>query len=228
MPKKRFSDEQIAFALWQAEHRLAKSVARWVFRKRCFIGGRRCMTAWASPRSVDWSSLKTRIPSSNVWWLTLASTKRCFRMLCKKVVKPARRREMVRHYQDVFDVSERRSCRAMGFGRASHRYQSCGDQQRTLRQRLKELAAARVRYGYRRLHVLLQREGWTIIHKTVYRLYREEGLSIRTQCRKRHRPGRYRSGRSEIGDMNDCWAMDFMSDKLFDDRPFRILMIVDC
>jgi len=90
------------------------------------------------------------------------------------VVKPVRRREVVRHYQDVFEVSERQACRAMGYGRASHRYQSRRDPDVALRMRLKELAESRVRYGYRRLHILLQREGWHVNHKRLYRLYCEE------------------------------------------------------
>lgn len=94
--------------------------------------------------------------------------------------------------------------------------------------RLKELAESRVRYGYRRLHILLQREGWQVNHKRLYRLYCQEGLSIRTRSPKRRRACRYRSGRPEAGAMNDVWAMDFMSDRLFDGQPFRILTIVDC
>ena len=162
------------------------------------------------------------------------------------MVKPAARREVVRHYQDVFALSERRACDAMGFGRASHRYRSRRDPALELRMRLKDLAETRVRYGYRRLHVLLRREGWPVNHKRVYRLYSEEGLSIRTRSLKRRPACRYRSARSEPGTMNDVWAkqpkvpmprsgvgmaaegMDFVSDKLFDDQPFRILTIVDC
>lgn len=143
-------------------------------------------------------------------------------------MKPVRRREVVRHYQDVFEVSERRACNAMGFGRASHRYQSRRDPEVELRMRLKDLAESRVRYGYRRLHILLQREGWHVNHKRLYRLYCEEGLSIRTRSPKRRRACRYRSGRSEADGMNDVWAMDFMTDRLFDEKPFRILTIVDC
>ena len=143
-------------------------------------------------------------------------------------MKPVRRREVVRHYQDVFEVSERRACKAMGFGRASHRYQSRRDPAVELRMRLKEVAEARVRYGYRRLHILLQREGWHVNHKRLYRLYFEEGLSIRTRSPRRRRACRYRSGRSEADGMNDIWAMDFMSDRLFNEKPFRILTIVDC
>jgi hypothetical protein len=94
-----------------------------------------------------------------------------------------------------------------GFGRASHRYQSRRDPAVELRMRLKELAESRVRYGYRRLHTLLQREGWQVNHKRLYRLYCEEGLSIRTRSPKRRRACRYRSGRSEADGMNDVWAM---------------------
>lgn len=143
-------------------------------------------------------------------------------------MKPVRRREVVRHFQEAYAVSERRACRASGFGRASHRYKSRRDPHVALRMRLKELAETRVRYGYRRLHVLLRREGWQVNHKTVYRLYSDEGLSIRPRSPKRRRACRYRAGRAEAGGMNDVWAMDFMSDKLFDNRPFRILTVVDC
>jgi putative transposase len=147
-------------------------------------------------------------------------------MPCEEVVKPVRRCEVVRHYQDAFALSERRACRAMGSGRASHRYQSRRDPAAELRMRLNELAESRVRYGCRRLHILLQREGWQVNHKRLYRLYSEEGLSIRTRSPKRRRACRYRSGRSEADAKNDVWAMDFMSDKLFDRRPFRILTTV--
>lgn len=144
------------------------------------------------------------------------------------MVRPVRRREVVRHYQQAYEVSERRACRAMGFERSSQRYRSRRDPAIELRMRLKELAESRVRYGYRRLHVLLQREGWQVNHKRLYRLYSEEGLSIRTRSPKRRRACRYRSGRTPASDINDVWAMDFMSDRLFDERPFRILTIVDC
>ena len=69
--------------------------------------------------------------------------------------------------------------------------------QTALRMRLKELAAARVRYGYRRLHILLRREGWAVNNKRIYRLYREEGLAIRSKTPSRKRAWRYRSARPE-------------------------------
>ena len=93
--------------------------------------------------------------------------------------------------------------------------------------RLKELAAARVRYGYRRFHLLLRREGWPVNAKRVHRLYREEGLSIRPRTPRSRRGCRYRSERPVVAGPNEGWAMDFVSDQLFDGRPFRILAIID-
>ncbi len=124
-------------------------------------------------------------------------------------------------------MSERRACQASGFGRASHRTSRAAIRLGAAHA-VEGLAASRVRYGYRRLHILLQREGWVINHKRVYRLYSEEGLSIRTRSPKRRRSSRYRVGRATAEHANEVWSMDFVSDRLFDDRPFRILTILDC
>jgi putative transposase len=144
------------------------------------------------------------------------------------MVKPAVRRDVAGHLQRAYGISERRACSATGFSRTSQRYRTRSDPQVELRLRLKALAAARVRYGYRRLHILLRREGWPVNHKRTYRIYREEGLSIRPKVPRRKRAWRYRQGRPEVGGPNEVWAMDFMSDQLFDGRPFRILTVVDC
>lgn len=141
---------------------------------------------------------------------------------------PSCRRDVVVHLQAAYQVSERCACRATGFSRSTQRYRSRAAPQDALRLRLKELAQARVRYGYRRLHVLLRREGWTVNVKRIYRLYKEEGLVIRTKTPKRKRSCRYRGDREEISAPNQTWAMDFMSDTLFDNRRYRILTVVDC
>ncbi len=86
---------------------------------------------------------------------------------------------MVQDLQVGFQVSERRACAVLQVPRSTVRYRSQAQEQTSLRMRLRELAMARVRYGYRRLHVLLQREGWNVNHKRVYRLYRSEGLALR-------------------------------------------------
>ncbi len=110
--------------------------------------------------------------------------------------------------------------------RASFRYRSRRDPQLALRMRLKELAATRVRFGYRRLTVLLRREGWWVNAKRIYRLYREEGLVIRTRKRKKL-ARRARVPVSPAQARNECWSMDFMVDRLADGRRFRILTVID-
>ena len=93
--------------------------------------------------------------------------------------------------------------------------------------RLKDLAQAQVSYGYRRLHILLQREGWAVNHKRVYRLYRQEGLMLRIKRPKRHVSYQRRIDRPVAAEANKSWSLDFMSDELFDGRRIRLLTIVD-
>jgi len=95
-----------------------------------------------------------------------------------------------------------------------------------LRMRLKELAATRIRFGYRRLTVLLRREGWRVNAKRIYRLYREEGLVIRTRKRKKL-AGRARVPVPEARGRNERWSMDFMMDRLANGQAFRILTVLD-
>jgi putative transposase len=92
---------------------------------------------------------------------------------------------------------------------------------------MKELAAVRVRAGYRQLHVLLRREGWDVNHKLVYRLYHDEGLSLRRQRKRRHRSAVRRKPCRPATGPNEVWALDFVHDALFDGRVFRVLTAVD-
>jgi putative transposase len=93
--------------------------------------------------------------------------------------------------------------------------------------RLKDLAGTRIGFGYRRLHVMLEREGWQINHKRVYRLYREEGLGLRKKLPRRRVASVKREIRSAASEQNECWSMDFVSDQLYDGRRVRVLAIVD-
>lgn len=141
-------------------------------------------------------------------------------------MKPAQRRELVRYLRVGFKVSERRACRVIPIARASQRYQSQAKDQSALKLRLRDLAQSRIRYGYRRLHVLLQREGWHVNHKRVYRLYRLEGLALRLKSRKKRVSGL--CGPKPVATRpNECWSMDFMADRLVDGRRFRVLTLVD-
>jgi len=134
----------------------------------------------------------------------------------------------VDYAQVAYQVSERRACHALGLARSSHRYQSTADRQEVLRIRLRDLAHSRVSYGYRRLHILLQREGWAINVQRVYRLYTEEGLTMRRRRPKRRFvSSKQRAGRSEPCVTNERWSMDFMSDQLASGHRIRVLTIVD-
>jgi putative transposase len=107
------------------------------------------------------------------------------------------------------------------------RYVSVRPNQEPLRSRIREIAAVRVSYGYRRVHVLLRREGWPINRKRVHRLYREEGLCLRAKRPKRRRMATARQVRPAATEPNQRWAMDFMSDALHNGRRLRVLTVVD-
>jgi putative transposase len=93
--------------------------------------------------------------------------------------------------------------------------------------RINEIAAVRVRYGYKRIHVLLQREGWKINHKRVYRIYREEGLNLRAKRPRRRVSAAHRIKVPVAAGINESWSMDFVTDSLFNGRRFRSLTVVD-
>ncbi len=140
---------------------------------------------------------------------------------------PAQRRAAVQWVQARYGLSERRACRLVGVGRSTLRYRSrARTDESSLRQRLRELAAERPRFGYRRLHVLLRREGMRLNHKRIERLYREEGLAVRRRTRKRvARNGR---GRAAFpGRPNQQWGIDFVSDTLAWGRRIRLFTVVD-
>lgn len=132
--------------------------------------------------------------------------------------------------QEMFQISERRVCRALGQPRSTQRYerQKPNDEER-LTLRLVELASQYGRYGYRRIMVLLQHEGWNVNHKRVERLWRQEGLKVPAKQPKR--------GRLWLND-GSClrlkpefpghvWSYDFVLERTHDGRPFRILNVID-
>lgn len=141
-------------------------------------------------------------------------------------MKPAQKRGLVEFLKVGYQLGTRKACQLVGLNRATYYYQSQAKDQTALRIRLRDLAAARVRYGYRRLHVLLRREGWQVNRKRVYRLYRLEGLSLRhKKAKKRISLPRVQSPPAAAP--NERWSMDFLSDRLADGRRFRVLALVD-
>jgi len=133
----------------------------------------------------------------------------------------------VSYVEVEYQISERHACRLLGLGRSTHRYQARrNERDGALRARLKELAAQRMRFGYRRLTAVLVREGIAVNHKRVYRLYREEGLAMRIRQRRRIRWTGAVSGPVATR-ANQRWSIDFVSDCVSTGRVIRMLTVVD-
>lgn len=142
------------------------------------------------------------------------------------MVRPAVKRNVVSQMVSAHGLSQRRACRLAGLNFSTWQYKSTKQPVIGLRERIIDLAGERRRFGYRRLHILLRREGWPVNHKAVHRIYREEGLQVRKRKRKRIGP----ADRQPITlpeRINERWSMDFVSDGLSNATRFRALNIID-
>ena len=142
------------------------------------------------------------------------------------MVTPAARREAVAHLCRSYEMSERRACAITVVDRSMVRYRSKRADDGKLRSRMRELAGERHRFGYRRLHVLLRREGLVVNRKRTQRLYREEGLMVRRR-RARKRATGTRAPLVIAARPNARWSIDFIHDQMAGGRRFRILNILD-
>ncbi|WP_155253859.1 IS3 family transposase [Bradyrhizobium japonicum] len=146
-------------------------------------------------------------------------------LLFKKMVGPAAKRAAVAHLEAAMGLSERRACSIVGADRKMIRYRSRRPPDIELRARLRELANERRRFGYRRLFVLLRREGEPSGINRIHRLYREEGLTVRKRRARRKATGT----RAILVEAkpNARWSLDFVYDQFANGRRFRVLNIVD-
>ncbi|WP_413658752.1 IS3 family transposase [Nitrobacter sp.] len=229
MKRKRFSEEQIIGILKEAE---AGAVVTDLCRKH----------GMSSPTYYSWKAKFGGLEVSDAKRLRAleeenARLKRLLAdtmldnaglkdLLFKKMVTPAVQREAVAHLQATLGMSERRACRVISADRKSMRYRSCRADDGDLRSRLRELAGQRRRFGYRRLHILLRRDGITINRKKTQRLYREEGLTVRRRKGRRRAVGA-RAPAPVLALPNQRWSLDFVHDQFATGRRFRILNIVD-
>ncbi|WP_094447701.1 MULTISPECIES: IS3 family transposase [unclassified Rhizobium] len=147
-------------------------------------------------------------------------------LLGKKMVGPAAKREAVTHLKAMMGLSERRACQIISADRKTVRYRSCRPPEVALRAKLRDLANERRRFGYRRLFVLLRREGEPSGVNRIYRLYREEGLSVRKRKARRRAVGT-RAPILVEAKANARWSLDFVHDQFACGRRFRVLNIVD-
>ena len=142
------------------------------------------------------------------------------------MVTPAAHREAAAYLQTTYEMSQRRACRVIDTDRTSVRYQATRPDDGALRERLKALAQERRRFGYRRLHVLLRREGQAVNRKRVQRIYREERLMVRRRGGRKRAIGTRRPMEIPLA-ANQRWSLDFVSDQMTDGRRFRILTVID-
>lgn len=124
-------------------------------------------------------------------------------------------------------ISIRRACKVLKFDTSTYHYKSRRTGQAPLERRIKEICETRVRYGYRRVHVHLRRDGWKINMKKTRRIYSELGLQLRNKHPKRRVKAKLRDDRQEAVGPNDVWAMDFVHDQLATGKKLRILTVVD-
>lgn len=144
----------------------------------------------------------------------------------KKGLESTRKRHLVQGLQEHFNLSERRACRLVGIGRSSHRYVTViAEENEALKARITELAYTWRRFGYRRIHQLLDREGYKVNHKRVYRLYRLSGLVVRRRKRKRISANRGRP-QAVTPTPNQRWSMDFVSDVTATGQRYRVLVVL--
>ncbi|MEJ2598647.1 MAG: IS3 family transposase [Anaerolineales bacterium] len=148
----------------------------------------------------------------------------------KKVISPDRRRAAVDQAMEALQVSERRACRVIGQPRATQRYpKKVGEDEEMLREQIVSLASQYGRYGYRRITAMLRNEGWSVNHKRVERIWRQEGLKVPSKQPKRSRlwlnDGSIVRLRPEFP--KHVWSYDFMQDRTHNGVPFRILNVID-
>ena len=127
----------------------------------------------------------------------------------------------------AYRVSVQRACRVVQLHRSAWYYRMQRREDRPLRQRIKEIASTRIRYGMWRIYILLRREGFKDNHKRVHRIYKEEGLNLRSKRPRRNKAAAHRLERPDKNNSHECWIIDFVRDNLFSGCRFRCLTIVD-
>ena len=213
MKSSKFSEEQIALALRQAEAGtpVGKICRKLGVSEQTFYRWKKRFGTLGVPELRELRQLREENGKLKGLVADLSLDKTILQeALRKKMVRPAARRALVHWARTAYQLSERRACRAVGVYRALVRYRSRRPSQQPLRARLRALASVRIRAGYQQLYVFLRREGWRVNHKRVYRLYGEEGLALRVVDRgviaapSYASRGQRRRGRTNSGRWTSC------------------------
>ncbi|WP_425389019.1 IS3 family transposase [Aquimonas voraii] len=230
MRKSKFTEEQIAFALKQAEsgtsveevcRKMGVSQATFYLWRKKFGGLGVSELRRLRQLEEENRKLKQLVADLSLDKAMLQD------VLGKKALRPAQRKSLAGHLQERYRVGIRRACRLVGLARSSWYHRSSRRDDAPLRKRIQEIAEVRIRYGMWRIYVLLRREGWRVNHKRVHRLYKALGLNLRRKRPRRRKAAAHRLERLVAQRPNACWSMDFVADALFDGRRFRALTVVD-
>ncbi len=230
MKRSRLTEQQIAFALQQAEsgtpvgdvcRKMGISEQTFFRWKKRFGGLMPSEVRRLRQTEGDNARLRRLVAD-------LSPNKEMLQeVIRKKALRPAQPRGSVDFMRVCVQVSNRLAWEVMKATRSTMYYKSRKAEQAALRKRIRKIAETRVRDGYKRIHVLLQREGPRINQKRVHRLYREEGLQMRHKTPKRRVSAKLREDSCPASAPNECWSRDFMADELFAGRRLRFLTIVD-
>ena len=230
MKKKRFSEEQIIKALKRNEAGESPSdLCRELgIHQTTFFGWKRKFSGLEVSEAKRLRSLEDENRRLKQMVADLSLDNKMLKSQQPKVVGPQAKKEAAMMLQSEFNISERRACRVVGLARSTKRHEA---QENTLNKELSEklnsLADKKKRFGAPRLHQLLLRDGYKINHKRTERLYKQEGLSLRTKGKRKKYKSIARAPLSEATHANQYWAMDFVSDQLVSGQRFRGLTIVD-
>nr|WP_155642102.1 IS3 family transposase [Burkholderia cepacia] len=230
MKRKRFSIEQIVAVLKQAELGMpVADVIRQVgISEQTFYRWKKQYAGMQSDQVRELKQLQEENARLKKLVAELSLDKAILQDVAfKKVARPALRRDVVDYVVSHYGLTMRRACRLVKQPRSVQYYRSIKDPRPELRSRMREIAHTRVRYGYRRVHVLFRREGWQLGRNQAYRLYCEEQLQLRSKLPKRRKMVVTRVAKIVPIKPNDAWSMDFVADQLADGSKFRTLTIVD-
>ncbi|WP_297655995.1 IS3 family transposase, partial [Hydrogenophaga sp.] len=230
MKKSEFTEEQIAFALKQAElgtrveevcRKMGISDATFYVWKKRYGGVGPSELRRLRQLEEENRKLKQIVADLSLDKAMLQAVGR------KKALRPSQRRELVPELMQRVGCSQRNALRVVKMSASTYLYVSQCKDEGLLKARIKEITDTRVHYGYRRVHVMLRREGHMDNVKRVYRLYREEGLSLRLKRPRRNKAAKLRQPKQLAHAINEIWSMDFVADALFDGRKLRMLTVVD-
>ncbi|WP_420796208.1 IS3 family transposase [Burkholderia gladioli] len=230
MKRKRFSIEQIVAVLKQAE--LGMPVADLIrqvgISAQTFYRWKKQYAGMQSDQVRELKQLQDENARLKKLVAELSLDKAILQDVASKKWPPAAlRRDVVAYVVSHYGLTMRRACRLLKQPRSVQYYRSVKDPRPELRSRMREIAYTRVRYGYRRVHVLLRREGWQLGRNQAYRLYCEEQLQLRSKLPKRRKMVVTRMAKIVPVKPNDAWSMDFVADQLADGSKFRTLTVVD-